>query len=66
MRDFSGKDLKVGDIVAFVESNYRTLLKGEVIAFTESRVKIRYIDQPRFTDLLHCFREPACLARIEP
>jgi hypothetical protein len=40
MKDFNGAELNVGDTVAFVDPNYRNLVKGVVHSFTEKNVRI--------------------------
>jgi hypothetical protein len=42
MNDFLGKEIKIGDTVAFYESDYRNFVKGTVIAFTPKMVRVEY------------------------
>lgn len=41
MKDFVGNELSVGSVIAFIEPGYRNLVKGEVIAITEQRVRVK-------------------------
>lgn len=40
-KDFDGKDLKIGDKVAFLVPRDRRMGKGEVIAFTKQMIRIK-------------------------
>jgi len=41
-KDFFGTELKIGDTVAIMRPQYRDLVKGEVIAFTPQKVRVKY------------------------
>lgn len=40
MKDFLGRDLKVGDEVVFVQLDYRNLLKGKIKSMTAKTILI--------------------------
>lgn len=40
--DFFGRELKIGDIVAFTAPKYRRLTLATVIAFTPTSVRVKY------------------------
>lgn len=41
--DFFGNEIKVGDIVAFMQIGYRNLLKGKVTKLTDKMVFIEHL-----------------------
>jgi hypothetical protein len=43
MKDFDNNPLQVGDLVAFLPSNYRHMVKGRVVGFTPKMVRIEKI-----------------------
>ena len=47
-KDYFGQDLNVGDRVAFYAPNYRHFTTGEIIAFTEKQVRVKYINNWNF------------------
>lgn len=42
MKDFLGRELAIGDIVAVTPKNYRGLIKAKVIKFTPQQVRVSY------------------------
>lgn len=62
MKDFNKNDLKIGDIVAFLEANYRDLKKGTVINFTEKMIVIEWSNEGRKEI---CRRAPSYVALIQ-
>ncbi len=42
MRDAFGRNIVVGDRVAFVQPGYRNLIRGTVIRITPQRVRVAY------------------------
>lgn len=40
--DVFGNELYIGDTVAFYTPGYRSMVTGEVIAFTPKQVRVRY------------------------
>lgn len=42
MKDFLGRDLKVGDKVVFVQLGYRNLLKGKIKSMTAKTILISH------------------------
>jgi hypothetical protein len=47
MKDIAGKDLVVGDEVAFNPPYYKGLLKAKILAFTPQKVRVEYLWQTR-------------------
>lgn len=47
MKDATGQDLEIGDIVVFATYGYTTLIIGEVVKFTPKGVKVLYV-KPRY------------------
>lgn len=47
-KDFMGQELAIGDTVVFIVPNYRELVKGTVVRFTDCFAVITYI-RPRYT-----------------
>jgi hypothetical protein len=43
MKDATGQELAIGDIVVFATYGYTTLLIGQVVKFTPKGVKVQYI-----------------------
>lgn len=44
MRDRFGRNIVIGDEVAFVEPGYRNLIIGTVVRITPQRVRVSYTD----------------------
>lgn len=44
MRDFFGRELAVGDRVAFIPNGYRDLAVGTIVAFTPRQVRVSYVN----------------------
>ena len=42
MKDFCGKECQIGDTVVFNEPYYKGLVKGEIVKFTPTGVRIKY------------------------
>ena len=67
MKDFDGKELVIGDTVAFLEPHYRHMVKGRVVDFTKAKIRIEY-EYPRTGyyqgQLMQCLREPSYVAKI--
>jgi hypothetical protein len=42
MKDFNGNTLVLGDIVAFLEPNYRHMTQGRVVGFTPKQIRIEF------------------------
>lgn len=42
MKDFLGRELEIGDVVAVTEPSYRNLIKATVARFTPKRVVLQY------------------------
>ena len=42
MKDFIGKELQVGDTVAFPQPKYRNLRRGTVTKITPCKIKLEY------------------------
>jgi hypothetical protein len=45
MKDFTGKDLQIGDNVVFITPRYRAFSKGQIVTFTPQNVRVVYLDQ---------------------
>lgn len=64
MKDFNENNLKIGDVVAFLEANYRDLKKGTIINFTEKMIVIEWNNKGkkeicrRAPDYVALIREP--------
>lgn len=43
MRDFFGRELAVGDVVAMTPAGYKSLIAGRVVGFTEKMARVEYI-----------------------
>lgn len=43
MKDCMGRDLNIGDKVICSEARYADLLLGEVIGFTDKKIRISYV-----------------------
>jgi hypothetical protein len=41
-KDFFGRELQIGDEVAFCKPQYRELVKGKVVGFTPKNVRVGY------------------------
>ena len=61
MKDFLGKELKLGDLVVVTEPQYRNLVKAKIVAFTPKKVRIEYRSQLGLTET--DLSEPNCLVR---
>ena len=42
MDDFFGRPLAIGDCVAFIETAYRNFKRGEIVAMTAKKVRVRH------------------------
>ena len=42
MKDYNGRELKVGDYVSIVEPRYRNLVKGRITRFCNVLMKVEY------------------------
>lgn len=59
MLDCVGKELQVGDKIVAADGNYAELLLGEVIRFTDKKIKIRAVLASRQTDPpIECLKYP--------
>lgn len=47
MKDFFGRPLEVGDVVAFMRTDYRDFVRGHIVDFTAKKVRIGFDDQYR-------------------
>lgn len=45
MKDFFGQELSIGDTVAFLPERYRELVSGTIVAFTNSKVRVEFINR---------------------
>ena len=43
MKDFNGNELVEGDFVAFLEPNFRHMIRGRVVGFTPKSIRIEYL-----------------------
>lgn len=43
IKDFNGRELKIGDTVVFLRPNVRVLTIGECIGWTDLSVRIKYL-----------------------
>jgi hypothetical protein len=44
MKDFLGKELRIGDSVIIVAPNYREFVLAQIVAFTPKKVRVVYED----------------------
>ena len=59
MLDCVGKELQVGDKIVAADDNYAELLLGEVLRFTDKKIKIRVVLASRQTDPpIECLKYP--------
>ena len=59
MLDCVGKELQVGDKIVAADGNYAELLLGEVLRFTDKKIKIRVVLASRQTDApIECLKYP--------
>lgn len=59
MLDCVGKELQVGDKIVAADGNYAELLLGEVLRFTDKKIKIRVVLASRQTDPpIECLKYP--------
>lgn len=42
MKDFLGRELKVGDEVVCIEKGYNNLLRGEIVKITPKTLQVKY------------------------
>jgi hypothetical protein len=62
MKDYLGKELKVGDKVFFQPKNYRDgFVTGEIIKLTPQQVRVKYLWHSRPREYL---LYPNCVAKI--
>lgn len=47
--DYFGKEVKISDIVVFIEPYYHNFTEGEIIKFTPKGVRVRYTNSQKYT-----------------
>ena len=61
MKDYNGRNLKVGDYVSIVHPRYRNLVKGRIVKFCDVQMKVEY---PVGIGLRETMREPSYVAYL--
>lgn len=62
MKDYNGRELKVGDYVSIVHPHYRNLVKGRIVKFCDVQMKVEY--SAAYGGLHSTMREPSYVAYL--
>jgi hypothetical protein len=66
MTDILGKTLKLDDNVIFIAPNYRMLVQGKIINFTEKNVRISYVNTWNYSGMVcDILQSPKQLVKVE-
>lgn len=61
-RDYTDREVRVGDRVILIRPRYRDLVTGVVVRVTPKKLRIKYHDQSTQTDEF-TIQEPHCVVR---
>lgn len=65
MKDFLGKELKVGDEIVYMSTGYQSFHKGEIVKLTNKRIaieRLRDVPKPSWED--PTYRHPSTVVKI--